>query len=392
MNLTITSDERYPGLDALRVCAAVVVVATHASMAYLTTFPSAAMWPVHEPGSGVAADVFFLYSRGTAMQVFLATAGFLSAHAGARLGAEAFLRRRMIRLGAPFLVGLLVVVPLMYGMWLWGAWRTDSPRYEDVLEIRYDAMDATGLVGPAHLWYLEYLALYTVFLAWWLRRASIRRASPAKARGMRMVGVALLFGGALVGTHWLLPDLIADFRNAFLPSPVYFAYNGLFFALGVVLWRRRDVLARASRYAWPLLLVAHGSFALWIGAVWTDAIPEQWRPMVSACGAAFCSVCSVGGWLGLATRERSMSVGCRTWLRRAAEATLTIYVVHLPVVFAVHVALWRTPMPMTMKWLLATAAGVLGGIAAHRGLDMAREWVLTRRRGAEEAIVPPQPA
>lgn len=382
---------RFPGLDALRVAAACVVVMTHAVMAYLTRFPSAEMWPVHEPMGVPVADVLFLYSRGTAMQVFLVTAGFLSAHAAMRVGAESFLRRRMMRLGGPLVVGVLTLIPAMWAIWVWGAWRNGSPRMDDVVELRFDAMSAAGLVGPAHLWYLEYLLLFTILLAGWVRRVEGRAAARVWGAGGIVAG-AVVVCAALAGVLMAAPNMLSDFHNVFLPSPLFFAYNAAFFFVGVVLRRHGEVLTMAARVAWPAMVVAHAAFVLWMVALFGEALPAASRPAVIALAPVVCSIGSVAGWFGLAARWKGGSPATHARLRRWAGATLTVYVAHLPFVWAAQTALYAVAIPAMVKAAIATLAGLGGGLAVLWVMNVARaKWRERRGARADASLEPSGP-
>ena len=178
-------------------------------------------------------------------------------------GPDEFVRDRGRRIVGPFLLGAATILPPSLVVWALG-WLVNgrcTPR--ELLGMKFlDEIIKYNLVGPAHLWFLEYLIL--MLAAYWAVRAA-RRGSAA------IGGLAAIFGGRLApvllavptalilwaGHAWLGLDSVADLRNSFLPDPFRRAHHAWFFVVGVALSRRRhDLDASFSGAGWWLGLSA----------------------------------------------------------------------------------------------------------------------------------------
>jgi peptidoglycan/LPS O-acetylase OafA/YrhL len=106
--LSTRADTRLYGLDNLRVFLTALVVLHHAAV----TYSHIPLWYYTEPphdGSATALDVFLVLNQAYFMGFFFLIAGFFTPGAVDRKGVGRFVRDRLVRLGIPLLLFVVVV-------------------------------------------------------------------------------------------------------------------------------------------------------------------------------------------------------------------------------------------------------------------------------------------
>ena len=352
-----------------------LVVALHAAVPYLAAPVPRLVWAVRDGAWGRVLDGVFWACRGVAVPAFLVMAGMVAAGAIARRGPGSFAWSRLRRVGGALAAGLVTVLPVVYLVWLWGLTRTGRARPRHVLHGRFERGIEPELYGFAHLWYLEYLLLFAMAfagVAWVARRMRLERGVGGIARWT----VGAPWGAALLvpitaWTLWRWPEAFFAFRNTAIPQAGMAAYHAAFFAAGAAMWAARGRIGVPTR-GWSAWLLAAavafgGMFWLMDGRAETG---PAWGPRwVAWCAAAY-TWCSVMGWLGACGRLRSVPRGVG-WL---ARASYLMYVVHLPFVTVVQVAMHGSGVHPGVKWAMATGAGLAGGVGTAWVLERAGRW------------------
>ncbi len=347
--------ERLSAFDALRSGAMVVGVLFHASVAYQQAPLGSLLWPVHDPAATPAFDVLFWWTRGIQIPLFFLISGFFAAAAVERRGARAFVSSRVRRLLGPLTLGCVTVLPVLYYVWCWGWVRSQRCTVREVRALKFDDFAIqSGFFGPGHLWFLEDLFVVSIAFAV-LCATRAARTRETSQRGAERMGALGSWGAApglavlSAAVLFLDPVAVSGFRNSFVPSPARIGYHALFFVVGVALHCRPEALARLAGRALPLLAasVAAGAvavpLAMRMAAGQTASVPSR-----LGFGLAYgvFSWLSVLGFTGLAVRTVR---GGRSSSRLLAEASYWVYLVHLPIVGLVQIALAGTSLPSTLK-------------------------------------------
>ncbi|HUJ81962.1 MAG TPA: acyltransferase family protein, partial [Candidatus Acidoferrales bacterium] len=104
---------RNAGIDALRASLTLLVVFHHAAITYgaMGSWFYKAVEPSNAPSS-LVLTLFAAYNQAFFMGLFFLIAGSLTPGAIARHGAQEYLRERLLRLGAPLLVFILMLGPV----------------------------------------------------------------------------------------------------------------------------------------------------------------------------------------------------------------------------------------------------------------------------------------
>jgi glucans biosynthesis protein C len=353
------------GVTAARAWAIVLVVALHAAIPYAVDDVPGLKWHVREP-AGHGFDALFWWCYAYATPLFSVLAGFLAAGSLERRGARAFARERVRRLGLPLIVGVVVVLPLAYPVWLrgWTLRGLASPVH--LLMGNFAPGAERALWGLGHLWYLEYLlVLCLAWAAWgWARPRLLKPNEEDGSGGHSRAGGVLAMGmiatGALV-TAW--PGVLLDFRNLFWPDPPKLAYHAVFFVVGAGLWRWRDDAARLTRHRWLWLVAGAGAYFAILAVIRAGRGGlEPWLGLWASLATWGSILWALGAGVHLPARALRL-------LEPLSRASLTIYVAHLPVLALVQLLLVGVGVSAWVKWGagVVVTLGVCGFIARWLG-------------------------
>ena len=350
-----------------------LVVVAHSAMAYVRVWPPRLLWAIRDPSRATAFDALFWASVSVALPAFFLLSGFFAARVYETRGPDEFVRDRGRRIVGPFLLGAATILPPSLVVWALG-WLVNgrcTPR--ELLGMKFlDEIIKYNLVGPAHLWFLEYLIL--MLAAYWAVRAA-RRGSAA------IEGLAAIFGSRLAPVLLAVPtalilwlgharlglDAVADLRNSFLPDPFRWAHHAWFFVVGVALSRRRhDLDASFSGAGW------------WLGLSAPAFLVRAWLlgqdlliPLHGARAVALAVSGALFGWLaffGLMGLFLRCPLVHRPWVRSLSDSSFWIYLVHFPITGLAQVALEGAPVPCGAKFAVVLAASLFVGLASDRVL------------------------
>jgi hypothetical protein len=294
-------------LDRLRASLVAVIIAVHGMLGYAGVAEGA--WPyqsVQEISLGpVPVGVLGLVAfTGTlfVMGLFFLVAGLLTPASLTRRGTSGFVRARLVRLGVPLVVWVLLVWPLLMSVMHRAAGQDVS--YLHALVFARPPLDT----GP--MWFVELLLLYSLAYAVWNRTAGPGRPVPLlTVRTLVGLGLTVAVATFLLRTVFPLLTLQPAHLN---------------------LWQ------------WPQYIALFWLGTAAAGNGWLDAVPERLR---RACGiAALLGVAGLaalflasalltlppdafmGGWNGpaaaLSTVETVLAVGASVLLLGAAQRHL----------------------------------------------------------------------
>jgi hypothetical protein len=347
------------GLAAIRAFGCVLIVLAHAAIPYMIDPPLSIEWPVHEPGSRFC-DLLYLWCRASQCGFFILS-GMMAA-AALRHDLRGFVRSRLHLLGRTLLIATFTVLPAVYLVWMLGWWRTGYIQFGQLVEFRLSTDDKRSLLGFAHLWYLEYLLIYSLlYAAWrWVRKAPLVR-TVSGARFLVFTAIVALWGAAWATYD---PEMLLDFRNGFVPSLPYLAYNGAYFALGVMLWGARARVPQRPVFWLTLMAVAQGVFVLWASLNPMGSV----EPSTTLTAVAFSLLNSLA-FTALALVSRWDTGAAYAPVRTLVRSAYFTYLTHLPIVGAVNIAMWSTPLPSAIKFFTSAAAGLALPLLLHRMIN-----------------------
>ena len=311
------------------------------------------------------------------MPAFFLIAGFFAAMVLSRRGVGQWWRRRVVRLGLPLLFGVYVVNSFL---WPAKAYMFDTLPGRDLESVWLEVV-VPHLGQLAHLWFLVHLLLYCTILA--ALTAAVRRwRSRPHLRGVaaRLVArpwvvVALLVpvvaasSWALHAAVWLPVDIGGlRAKTEFLP------YTGAF-AVGALLGLAPSAFGRlVDRLAWwtllpalvlPVLIMGPGNLlpaGSWPRAIAIVCAGYAWTFVLLA---VFKRIADRGGWP----------------TRYIIDASLPVYLMHLPVVFLVAGFVDVPGVGPVAGGLITMAATVVICFAIYELLNLTppTRWVCTGR-------------
>jgi glucan biosynthesis protein C len=352
----VESRPRQQWVDNLRVIVIAGVIVLHAATAYLV--PIAGWYYEERTTSGVwlvllsgPASIGALFALGP---LFL-LAGWFSAASLARRGPGGFAASRLLRLGVPLVVYVLLIDPLT--AYLGGRWRT-VPLGTRPMEVSV-------------LWFVAALLVFS------LAYAALRRVRPARVpRRPLRAGVLAAAAAVIAASSFAIWQVWPANAGGFLDLRVgQWPQGAVLFALGVlgaeagwldefppVLARRLGWVAAAGLAALLALMV---SLVLASGA---DQAGVMGADLPTMAFAVLDGVIAVSGtlWFTAWLRHRWPSHG--PLAGKAARASYATYLTHPLVLTAVMVAFASAPLAPEIKFVLAATAGVAACFTAGYAL------------------------
>jgi len=164
--------ERRPELDLMPAFVVAGLIVLHSAL----VFSSTEGFFVNDPHPNVGFGNFVTWAATWGMALLMVVSGMGVRYALRRRSAGAFVRERLARLGVPFVVGVVVLVPPMWYLrqMLWpdferSYWRFwlrffDLPAMVKGLPVRAEWSSRGMVFDPAHTWFLYVLLVWSVVL------------------------------------------------------------------------------------------------------------------------------------------------------------------------------------------------------------------------------------
>ena len=358
----MSDDRRYHALDAVRAFALLTGIALHSTISFLPGM-RAGNWPISDDAQSVALAAVFFIIHIFRMSVFYAMAGFFAHGLLMRAGAWGLIRNRLRRIALPFVVSLVVVMPLLIPAFKWAQSQLHLPWPPTVqLPIPNPHLPPWG-----HLWFL-YLLL--VLYALWMLARSVwvmaeRRATLiglldrafARLIASRLGPVALAAPTAvlLFFTPWwqLWTGIPAPVMGLIPNLPAIVAF-GSAFAFGWFLHRQPPLLEQLQRDWLLYTIVALVSSVVAISLIGASSkffhveLPTRER-IAYAASYNLATWCWIFGLIGAATKFLAHPNATRRYL---ADASFFMYIAHLPIVYTLQAAMVRWPLHWSVKYPL----------------------------------------
>jgi fucose 4-O-acetylase-like acetyltransferase len=373
---TITVSGRLDYLDAVRAFALLLGVVFHAGLSFI---PTPIGWAVMDVSTGPLVGAFSLVSHSFRMPIFFLIAGYFSHLSFHRKGSASFLRTRFIRLVIPFVAGWFILWPLIASGWVmgWGSMRGELDVWAGLkggfAEFHKFPED---IFTKTHLWFLYYLVLVTGAVL--SLRALAQSAGPLYDRTVSTGDACLSW---LADRWWaplaiavplgrlvaLMPDWGLYTPNTTLVPhiPTVLVYGGCFL-LGWALHRNPESLNRLTCVTWDRLVIAGLATGLSIGLSSIQGDPShphhQLAYSVFAGSYAVMLCYLVFLTMGIARRliKRPYPV-----IRYIANASYWMYLVHLPIVVWMQVAVAEWPLHWSVKLFLISSATILFSLGTY---------------------------
>lgn len=398
---TQTATRRYE-LDWLRCAVVLGLIPYHAAVMF-------ALGPsdyLKNNQLSIGFDWFATFANIWAMPLLFAIAGAASWFALGRRSAGRYTRERLLRLGVPFVAGVLLLVPIQVylGNLSHPGFHENYVRYYLDFLNSWTLIPTRGVFGHGidywgHLWFIPYLLACSIFLLpllLALRTAGGARMIAALARGCASpLGLIVLLGLPYALAELILQGQIE--RTAYADYTVYNQWVVLIlyaigFVMGYVLFAN-DAFSRALvRYRLVLLVIAiavlAGYEAVLIVAIGAGGGPTPGLLTVALIRLlrGYMTWCCMAAILAYAIRYLRVTNAA---LRYLNEASLPVYVLHMPILTALAFYLLPLDQPLLAKYASIVALTFIATFAVYhfavRSVPAVRVLLGMGRKPADDA-------
>jgi peptidoglycan/LPS O-acetylase OafA/YrhL len=351
---TGAAPERLHALDAVRAYALLLGIVLHATMSFIPA--PTRIWLIQDSHPSLTLGILFFIIHVFRMTTFFLIAGFFAHMSFHRRGAFGFIKDRLQRIAVPLIVGWPIAFATIVGAVSWAAnfpnggplpgppgWPPVLPRFP-----------------LTHFWFLYVLMeLYAATLILRTGMAWLDQTGRIRAGVDRLV--------ALVMRSPLAPAILAiPIGIALILDPTWFGWFGVrtpdsslitnlqawvgfgtAFGFGWLLHRQVDLLKNLERRCLRNLVRAIGLIA----ASFVLASMPPPRPDAIRLAGAICYAPAIWATsfavIGLALRFMSGFSPVRRYL---ADASYWLYLIHLPILMALQVAVSQFDWPGLVKF------------------------------------------
>jgi glucan biosynthesis protein C len=350
-------------IDHLRAALVILVVLHHLALIYGGIPPFYYYEPpVNDPLAGLIALVFVLFNQAWFMGAFFLLAGYFTPGSYDRKGPGSFLKDRVLRLGIPLILFIFVLSPISWiGMWQMPASLggiTDPPTWQAY----------PNLIGTGPLWFVAMLLIFSFGYAAWRRLTRNRISSSMSDSSVPSYLSVGIFVLALALVSYLVRIIVPLGKSVNLfvyflsfPTIAYLPQYLSFFVLGTV----------ASRHDWfrtlPRSMGKVGFVAALVATVTLFSIgflsflkaienasqqipPFGYGTWQSAVYTLWDSIFAVGMCLGLIPLFRRFFNGQGRFDRFLSQHSYAVYVIHIPIVVLLAVALKGIELAALLKF------------------------------------------
>lgn len=347
---------RFHYMDNLRALAMLTGVVFHGALAYsVLAHP---FWPTADAGQSLLIDAFAWFSHLFRMPLFFVVAGFFVALLVQKRGIGGMLKNRFMRIILP----LLVFWPLVYFSMSWliryaiADVQNLSPLLQMIKPWLSNPQAPTAPPTLIHLWFLPYVMCFCI-LVWvastleWHTHFSglvawLDALTPMKKACL--VPLAVMPALFAVSAPFSAPE-------SFFPQWWALLFYGTYFLIGFRLFHQARSLDQLRPYAPRLLLLSLLAYALFLYLLQSKGMtkPDLFLqailvPLQAYIGYWMTLVCIIFGQRWLDAHHG--------FLRYIADASYWVYLIHLPLIFAIQIPLMDVNLHWSVKFSLSICA------------------------------------
>lgn len=300
------------------------------------------------------------------MPLFFFLSGFFTLGLLQRMTLPEFVHHRYRRVLLPLLFSIVVILPLDFYVWGVGLVLDGRASWRKLQSLKFNEEISQDLWGLSHLWYLQYLFLFSLLLAGgWLLWNRVTRNSTDRTR-LTLVRIATaILPIASVGVLLLEPEVVIGFQHSWFPVPAKFVYCSLFFGGGVVLCSSPRWIEKLKRASIPMLVVS-----VPLAVVMIRLTHDWFRVGFEAnTGRLYAATTAAFAWLtlsGLCGVFLKITRPLPASIRNLSAASFWIYLFHHPIVGLLQTLLAQTSLPAIVKFGIVTSTTMAICLVSYR--------------------------
>ena len=365
----VLTSPRYHYMDNLRALAMILGIFFHAALAFSPNMQS--FWITADPQTSIAMDFVAWFTHLFRMPLFFVVAGFFCLYLFEKRGMAGFLKNRAKRILLPFVIFLPIVIASYVGVVMYGIGNVENK--SQILQlIAANANNPEAQQGPlttTHLWFLLNLVwFYLVFAL--LQKTGFFESNLFK----RLSDIRFIIWGLpmLMVPGFAVNSVPHPAPEQFYPQAWSFGVFGLFFVLGIMIYKNKELIEQATRWApWMLFIAQVAYFYLYLNMPEPASLMEVMMAqqpeitpdhlllaLLESYIAVFMTlVCLVAG-------KKLLDVS-NAVMRYIADASYWIYIIHIPVLFILQLMLVDTQMNVWSKFVWASFATFGIGLVSY---------------------------
>lgn len=369
--------QRIYAFDTIRTVMVLLGIVIHAAILYnanifrVTPFYSdpSSQWV----GFNVIGDLFRVFR----MPVFFSVSGFFTALLFFERGVASMISNRLHRLVYPFIVALLVLLPMH--VFSLNFFALSLVKLDNRYDLAWSAVRKMGAdqMNTVHLWFLYYLILYcltAVFLAYGFEKWSSTAAKSCSdlfARLFKARTAPLLLAIPTLISLFMLDTFVADAVHSFAPDFGFYLHYSVFFLFGWLCYGVKAELGRFENLFTIYLFIGLALFAARWYCLHRYYDPETLIETKAQLRLLLIVLFALTIWLftfgTIGFFHKYFNKPSRI-SRYISDGSYWIYLIHMPIVIYFQSLLLAYDLPVFVKFSIVMLATVVVAVLSYHYL------------------------
>ncbi|GHG01223.1 acyltransferase family protein [Thalassotalea marina] len=369
-SLVSHQQSRYHYMDNLRALAMLVGIVFHAILAYSPLLHN--IWFLADQQHSVVVDVIAFWLHTFRMPLFFIIAGFFAYMLIEKRGVKGFIKNRSTRVLLPLIVFLPLVIGIVVTTIFWAM--DNIHHLPPVLAMSKELEKQNSDLSTAHLWFLFNLFGFCLVLAALYKNKLVQGRW---TNDIASVPFLLVMFPVLIIPATYSVDAPFPAPEKLYPELWSYGFYGVFFFVGVAIFKRQKVLEQLYQHRHVMLAIATCSYltfyalmpkALTIdevklmieqGAKITQGFEHVAMVILQAFSSVYFSLLALCYGKKLIDKQNAI-------VRYIADASYWLYIVHIPLLLLIQMPMldWQTHAIIKLIAAL-TLTFVIGFISYH---------------------------
>ena len=378
MSAVNSVDTRYHYMDNLRALAMLLGIFFHAALAFSPLLHN--LWFLADRQQNIGIDVVVFWLHTFRMPLFFLIAGFFALMLLEKKGIKGFIKNRSVRIILPFFIFLPLVFGLIIIAFLWIM--ENVQHLPPVIQLSKDMPNRDTSVGTGHLWFLFNLFGFCLLFSGayklnWLRKSWLK---PIASIPFLLIVFPLLIVPALFSVAAPFPP-----PDKLYPELWSYGFYGVFFLVGMAIFKHVNVVEELYSYRYWIGFmgaVCYIAFFQWLpNTITLEEVKTQiTQGAIVNYGVAHFVLVFVQSFCAVYFSLLALVIGYKflnkqsTNVRYVADSSYWLYIVHIPLLFAIQTPLIDLSFHWSIKLFIALCFTLLVGLSSYHVI-VRRTWV-----------------